>query len=73
MDGLPFDIETNPKPPKDWDERLAQTKQSFFRNTENLQGNLKHAGGAIKENSIVVGAVISDNAQKAGAVISEKG
>ena len=73
MDGLPFDIDTNPKPPKDWDERIAQTKQSFMRNTENLQGGMKNAGGAIKENSIIVGTVISENAQKAGAVISEKG
>jgi hypothetical protein len=26
MDGLPFDLESNPKPPKDFDERMAQAK-----------------------------------------------
>ena len=73
MDGLQFDIDTNPKPPKDWDERVAQTKQLFMRNTENIQGNLKSAGGVLKENSIVVGGVISDNASRLGGVLSEKG
>ena len=73
MDGLQFDIDLNPKPPKDWDERVAQTKQHFMRSTENIQGSMKYAGGAIRENGIVVGGVISENAQRVGSVLSEKG
>ena len=31
MDGIQYDIEANPKPPKDWDERIAQTKSTLYK------------------------------------------
>lgn len=31
MDGLPFDQDMTPKPPKDMDERIAQTKVKIMQ------------------------------------------
>lgn len=73
MDGMPFDIEASPKPPKDWDERMAQTKQTLLKTKDLLARDFSKAGTSLKENGAIAGAVISEKAAVAGAVISEKG
>jgi hypothetical protein len=72
MDGMPFDIEACPKPPKDWDERMAQTKQTLLKTKDLLTRDFSKAGSSLKENSVIAGAVITEKATIAGAVISEK-
>ena len=62
MDGLSFDLEVNPKPPKNWDERVAQTQHQFLKGTDQLGANLKQVGGSLKTNGLVVGSVISEKA-----------
>ena len=72
MDGLVFDLEKHPKPPRDWNEKMSQTKDKVVKGSQIAGANLKVAGGVIKENSIVAGAVISEKAgiakEKAGAL-----
>lgn len=72
MDGIQFDINTNPKPPKDWDERMALTKHQLMKTKDSLANNFGKAGVSIKENGLVAGSVISERAQFAGSVISNK-
>ena len=72
MDGLIFDMEQNPKPPRDWDERLEQTKKEMLKNSEVVAENLKKFGGAVKENGLAFGAVASEKAFVAKEVVSEK-
>lgn len=59
MDGLPFDIASNPMPPKDWNERVEQTK-AHASNLASFAGtNLKYFGGVVKETAIVGGSTIA--------------
>lgn len=44
MDGLQFDIDACPKPPKDWDERMAQTKQTLLKTKDLLTRDISKAG-----------------------------
>jgi len=62
MDGMQYDIEANPKPPKDFDERLEQARRSLIKTGEaakvqlaQLGQTLKGQGAVIKENSAVAG------------------
>ena len=88
MDGVPFDMEMNPKPPKDFDERLAQTKAQIFKRAGNAGEDFKVVGSMVTENASHAGRFISENAKGltesaaakaftekasiAGAVVSEK-
>ena len=74
MDDLPFDIQTNPKPPKNFNERLQQTQDMISHTFSSGMSNqsLNDAGTKIRENSIVAGQIISEKASVAGAAISEK-
>ena len=45
MDGVTFN---EPKPPKDWNERIALTKSQLAKNSVQWGENLKIIGGHIK-------------------------
>ena len=42
MDGLDFNEENNPKPPRDWDERFAQTKTSLIKTSAVVGSGLQN-------------------------------
>lgn len=73
MDGLEFDLESNPKPPKDFDERVAQAKIQFSKASENVGGTLKTVGTSIKDNALIGGNIVNEKAQIVGGILSEKG
>lgn len=63
MDGVPFDMESNPKPPKDFEERMAQTKAQLLKKAGNAGEDFKIVGSLVTENASHAGRVISENAK----------
>lgn len=59
MDGLPFDIAQNPMPPKDWNERVEQTKAQAQNFASFAGTNLKYFGGVVKETAVTGGTTIA--------------
>lgn len=59
MDGLPFDIATNPMPPKDWNERVEQTKAQASNLAQFAGTNLKYFGGVVKDTAVVGGSALA--------------
>ena len=68
MDGLPFSIENNPKPPKDMEERFNQTKQSLIKGSAVVGSGLSNLFATGKEVGYAGGVAA---AEKAG-VLKEK-
>lgn len=65
MDGLDFSEEVNPKPPRDWDERLAQTKTSLIKTSAVVGSGLQSFFSQGKEVGYAGGMAA---AEKAGAL-----
>ena len=65
MDGLPFSIENNPKPPKDLEERFNQTKNSLIKGTAVVGSGLSNLFATGKEVGYAGGMAA---AEKAGAL-----
>ena len=65
MDGLEFTEENNPKPPRDWDERLAQTKTSLIKTSAVVGSGLQNLFAQGKEVGYAGGVAA---AEKAGAL-----
>ncbi len=59
MDGLPFDIAANPMPPKDWNERVEQTKAQALNVASYAGTNLKDFGGGVKETAVTGGSTLA--------------
>lgn len=73
MDGIVLSADDHPKPAKDWDERVAQTKTALMKTRTQLTKDLGKAGASIKVNGLVAGQVISERASVAGHTLSIKG
>lgn len=65
MDGLPFSMENNPKPPKDLEERFNQTKNSLIKGTAVVGSGLSNLLATGKEVGYAGGMAA---AEKAGAL-----
>lgn len=72
MDGVQYDFDANPKPPKDWNERLNQTATLLNKGAAVATENLSVAGSVLATKSKEYGTVISEKSKVAGSVIYEK-
>jgi hypothetical protein len=57
MDDIPF---MTPTPPKDWNERLENTKSILIHNSGVAAANLSILGGTIKEKGSTAGVVLGE-------------
>ena len=62
MDGLEFSEEQFPKPPRDWDERLAQTKTSLYKTSAVVGSNLQNLFSQGKEVGYAGGVAAAEKA-----------
>jgi len=79
MDGVEFDAVMNPKPPKNWNERVEIAKAQFEVGKQEATTNFSRAGSIIKEKSVIFGSIvsekskdISEKAKTGGASLKEK-
>ena len=68
MDGLPFSIENNPKPPKDLEERFNQTKNSIIKGSAVVGSGLSNLFATGKEVGYAGGMAAAEKA----SVLKEK-
>ena len=72
MDGFEFDLEANPMPPKNWDERIQQTQNTILKDLQFAKNNLSFVGSNLKEHGSIAGGVLKENSIAASAIAKEK-